>query len=224
MPRSYTQEQLEFAEEHGFPPFWDDILPYREEKISKQSPGRPLGSHNRPDAKKTGRKPNSTKIQEHLRDAEIIAVKNQIIELMDSEQVSNLSQAAKILGISKLKLYGWRQKDSEWSRLLEQANQIRADRLEQEIEQAIVEETGKPITMPYVMARFFRLKSIRPEKYRDNFKFELVDGRMKQLLEDLKTVGQEPPPKQLPEAKAEEVALPTKIKEVVEAEKTREEI
>jgi len=150
-------------------------------------------------------------------DAEIVAIKTNVIELMDSGQVSNLSQAAEKLSMSKMKLYWWKYVDPEWTKRLDQVNQLIADRLEKEIEEALIE--GKPITMPYVTARIFRLKALRPDKYRDNFRFEVVDGKMMQLLMELKKAGQEEPQKQISETKVEMLTLPVEIKEVEEAQK-----
>ena len=91
-------------------------------------------------------------------------------------------------------MYAWRKRDEEWAKLLTNADQIIVDKLEEELSQMIV--NGKMITMPYIVARMFRLKALRPEKYRDKFKLDVVDSNLLDILKELRSRGKEKPPAQ----------------------------
>ena len=155
--------------------------------------GRPPGSPNRAGGQKPGRKPGSSQ-RPHLKDAEIIDAKIKVLALLENGAAKHLTECADILGLSRTQMYFWKQSDTQWAKEIELTDQITADRLEKEIEQAIVE--GKAISMPYVTARIFRLKALRPEKYKENYKFEVTDANMKQLLTDLRNLGKSEPKKE----------------------------
>ena len=121
--------------------------------------------------------------------AKVIKAKIAIISLFESGQVHTMTGAARLLGISPLAVYGWKRRDLKWAESIEQVDQIIADKLEEELEQALV--MGKVISMPYVTARIFRLKALRPKKYKDNFKLEVTDVSMKNLLTDLRNLGKQ---------------------------------
>lgn len=158
--------------------------------------GRPKGSPNRPGGVKPGRKPGQINYPQ-MKDAAIIEAKGKIIALLDEGHIRNLSQAARLLGLSPMQLYSWKRNDIKWAEQVGHTDQLIADRLEEELEQALVE--GKTISMPYVTARIFRLKALRPKIYKDNFKLEVSDVSMKTLLTDLRNLGKQEPKKEVEE-------------------------
>lgn len=148
---------------------------------------RPSGSPNRkkpgdPDYKKPGRKPGSSKLTEQMTDAQILTVKRKVLDLMEERVVDNLSQASEHTGVPKFKLYRWRAEDTLWSKQLAQIDQVIADELE--------EKLNHVTTVPQTTAIIFRLKKLRPE-YRDNFKLEVVDSKMMDLLTELKRLAEQ---------------------------------
>jgi hypothetical protein len=160
--------------------------------------GRPPGSPNKPGSKKPGPKPGRAKYQEDKTpDDEKLRIKYQIVEMLDSRVVDNLSQAADMLGISRLRLYQWKRRDSEWADLLNLADELIADDLEQRI--------ANVKTVPECTSLIFRLKALRPDKYRDNYKFDVRDSRVLEHLAELKKLGKQ--------ARVQEVAEPDSVPE-----------
>lgn len=142
------------------------------------SKGRPKGSLNKPKPKK-----------KELYDPEVVLwAKAETLRLFDASEIDDLSEAAEKVGVSKLTLYAWKKADKKWRDSLNQAEQPIADRLLREILQETV--NGKAISMPYVTARLFRIKKIRPE-YRDAYKFVIEDSRVLEHLEALKKLATE---------------------------------
>lgn len=110
----------------------------------------------------------------------MMGFKKAILQLLESEAAKNLSQAADFLGIPKLRAHSWYDDDPDWARLVRQAQQITADRLEEEID-----EKGN------IIGLIFRLKKLRPE-YRENFKVEVHNEKTRVLLEELRQLGSLP--------------------------------
>jgi len=144
---------------------------------------RPKGAKNKP------KRPEM--LDEHFKPDDIVWLKQEAIRLFDEGEVENLSQAAVKLGVSKLKLYAWRRKDSTWKEQIDEARQLVADKLIEEIQQPTV--NGKGITMPYVTARLFLIKEIRPE-YRDSYKFIVEDSKVKEHLAAIRKLGENKQP------------------------------
>ncbi len=139
--------------------------------------GRTPGAKNKPNIKKT-----------EQFDPEVKAwAKAEIIRLFDADKIDDLSQASELVGVTKLALYSWRKADKTWRDLLNQAEQPIADRLLKEI---LVDTmpNGKTINMPYVTARLFRIKKIRPE-FRDSYKFIVEDSKVIEHLEALRKLA-----------------------------------
>jgi len=148
---------------------------------------RPIGSKNRkkpgdPDYVKMGFPSGATKIVESMPVAEIISTKLKILEMFDNREIDNLSQAGNKLGLSKTRLYRWKEKDKFWSEQINQAKELIADELEQELKN----HDGR--FMPYVTTRIFMLKALRPNMYRDNAKLDVTDSKLTALLEELKAL------------------------------------
>lgn len=143
--------------------------------------GRKPGSKNKP-------KPDDL---EQFDDETVAWAKAEVIRLFDAGAIDDLSSASEHVGVSKLKLYAWRKSDKAWREQLNQAEQPIADRMLDEILQETV--NGKPISMPYVTARLFRIKKIRPE-YRDAYRFVVEDSRVLEHLEALKKLATQTKP------------------------------
>jgi len=139
--------------------------------------GRPKGSPNKPKAKP----------KEQYSPEVVVWAKAEVLRLFDAEQIDSLSEASEKVGVSKLTLFAWRKADKAWRNSLNQAEQPIADRLLREI---LVDTmpNGKTVNMPYVTARLFRIKKIRPE-YRDAYKFVVEDSRVLEHLEALKRLA-----------------------------------
>lgn len=140
--------------------------------------GRPPGSKNLPKPK-----------EKELYDSEVVLwAKAETLRLFDAGEIDSLSEASEKVSVSKLTLYAWRKADKKWRDSLNQAEQPIADRLLREILQETV--NGKAISMPYVTARLFRIKKIRPE-YRDAYKFVVEDSDVLKHLEALRKLATE---------------------------------
>jgi hypothetical protein len=111
----------------------------------------------------------------------ILRSKRETLNLFDRREVDNISQAAEKLGVSKLRMHAWRRADPEWAKQLEVAEELIADELEVELRAC-----KNPAQ---VTALIFRLKGIRPQKYRDNFKFEVENPRVQEILAEIKRLG-----------------------------------
>uniref|UniRef100_A0A6M3IPR0 Terminase n=1 Tax=viral metagenome TaxID=1070528 RepID=A0A6M3IPR0_9ZZZZ len=113
-------------------------------------------------------------------------LKRQCIDLIESEQCDNLSQCGDRLDVPKLVLHRWYMNDKSFSTMVDQAQQIKADRLEEKID-----KINNPVAM------IFRLKKLRPE-YRDNYRIDVTSEKLEDLLEELKRVGDPPKAPRLP--------------------------
>ena len=121
-------------------------------------------------------------------DADVVAwAKAEVIRLFDAGEIEDLSSASEKVGVSKLKLYSWRKADKAWRLLLDQAREPTADRLLKEI-MVDTMPNGKPVSMPYITARLFVIKQIRPS-YREAWKFVVEDSSVMQHLAELKRLA-----------------------------------
>ena len=128
--------------------------------------------------KKPGRPRNPTKIREKMPPGEMLKVKEAVLLLIEAEEADNITEACRIIGISPLKVYHWAENDAEWAGRVRQAQNIKADRLE-----ADLDNMNNPV------ARIFRLKKLRPE-YRDSYKFDITSEPLEKLLKELRELGQ----------------------------------
>jgi len=144
--------------------------------------GRPPGAANKKKPgdegyKKPGRISGSTKLVEQFTDRQIKQIKQSIIEMIECEEADNLSQAADKLNMPKTKLYFWAHTDKDWASQLKAAENIKADRLEEAID-----------NLHNVVGYIFRLKKLRHE-YRDSYKFDVTSEGLEKLLAELKVAG-----------------------------------
>lgn len=146
--------------------------------------GRHKGTKNKPDAKKPGVKPGYRNLPEIITTEEQLRIKREVLKLFDDREVDTLSEAADIVGISKLKLYRWRHNDPNWKTELAMAEQLIAD----EILRELADMKGDK-DMPYAISLMFRLKKIRPE-YRDSYKkIEFVNPTVEKFLKAFQDAG-----------------------------------
>jgi len=147
-------------------------------------PGRPAGAKDK--------HPRNNKITELMSSEQIRNAKHKIIELFDARKVDNLSQAADIMNLSKMRLYSWKYRDPDWAKMLAQAEQLVADELEAKL--------NFVKNVPECTAIIFRLKKIRPE-YRDTWKFGIIDSKVIEHLEKLQELAKQEPKKEPAENK-----------------------
>ncbi len=155
--------------------------------------GRPKGVKNRPGTQKPGRQVGLSLIKEMLTAPQIVALKEKVLLLFDKGEIVNLSEAAGKLGISPLKLQWWKQSDPDWSAEVDTAYQLRVDKLVEELLQPTIRVDAKGgdkmITMPYVVARIFLLKSLDPKRFREGYSLDLGNSKMAAVLEELRNLG-----------------------------------
>ena len=121
-----------------------------------------------------------SKVVEVLSSEEIKKVKSAILDLIEAEEADNISEACEILGFPKLKAHWWTDNDPLWAGQVRQAQQIKADRLENKLD-----------NMNHPVALIFRLKKLRPE-YRDTYRFDVTSEPLIALLKELKAVAKPP--------------------------------
>lgn len=169
-------------------PYQKSLVPIK--RANAHIKGRPKGSKN----KKTSFLKDETPTEE------IFRLKKEILRLFDERQVSNLSQAAEQLSISKMRVHSWRKSDPEFAKQLDVAEELLADDLEIALREC---KTAAQVT-----AIIFLLKGLRPQKYRDNYKFEVENPKVQELLSEIKRLGEpapEPKPKQISEKTAQTI-------------------
>lgn len=117
--------------------------------------------------------------------------------------IDNLSQAADQLGVSKTRLYQWRRNDLDWAKQLDLIDELIADELEVELRNCHIPAQITPL--------IFRLKALRPQKYRDNYHFEVENPKVQELLTEIKRLGNPDAPLALPAPKRNSQILDTTI-------------
>jgi hypothetical protein len=122
----------------------------------------------------------------------VASLKRDVIRLLESLTVVNLTQAADKLGVPRTLLHRWRKEDPEWLKELDLCNEVIADKMEEEMMQLIVD--GKIINQAYFLARMARLKALRPGKYREKFGIDVTDSRVPELLAELRAAGKKKDP------------------------------
>lgn len=153
---------------------------------------RPKGSKNRPGSRKPGPRPgNITEFK--AQSDQYRPLKTAALDLIESEEASNLTQAAKILNVQPTLLYKLEAGDPYWAEQVKIAKNIVADKLEDKID-----------NFNNVVGWIFRLKMLRPE-YRDSYKFDVNSTKLEQLLKELREIGQTDAPKALPPPSAAQI-------------------
>ncbi len=120
-------------------------------------------------------------------------LKKDVIKELEKAEVTTLSGVANRLGVSKLYLWALKRKDPEFAQQVEEAKEVLADRLEEEL--LTVDK------MPQVVARLARLKTIRLA-YRDSFKVVVGSPKVEAYLEEIRRLGKKPDPKLIAEAQS----------------------
>jgi len=91
--------------------------------------------------------------------SQVLSKKRAILDLLETEQAQNLTQAAEKLNIPKIQAHHWVKSDTEFADRVKLALEIVADRMEQTLD-----------SKENVIGMIFRLKKLRPE-YKDDYKF-----------------------------------------------------
>jgi hypothetical protein len=89
-----------------------------------------------------------------------------------------LASAARKLGLAAARVHQWAQNDKDFHELVKLAREVVADKLEEEFM-----EHG------HFIPKMMLLKAYRP-MFRENYKIDFEDSRMKEMLENLRQLGQ----------------------------------
>jgi len=149
-------------------------------------PGRPPGSKNRlmpgdvgydPTKNKPGRKARGS-FMPRLSDESILKYKTQILELLSSEEVTTVSEAARILKLNPAKVHNWASNDKDFQEMIKLTREVIADDIEKRLRDS-----------KHFIPQMFLLKAYRP-MFRENYKLDLGSSKMEELLMELKKLGQ----------------------------------
>lgn len=162
---------------------------------------RPVGSKNSLTAGKTGPHPGLKRFAYDLEEAGAGELKTKILDMFAAGEIRTLAEAAKKLKLNPIRVYYWRSRDEVWREQLAVAEEVLADRLEEEL---LNIPAMSPVSLSaYVRARIFLLTGLRPWKYRDNMRLNAQNSRIESLIGELKKLAGTPqkielPPVQLP--------------------------
>ena len=102
-------------------------------------------------------------------------IKDKFLDLL--KKTGNISKSVKLIGISRMTVYSCRKRDSEFAAGWDEAIDEYVDALEAEADRRAVEGTLRPVFYKGEQCGeireysdtllIFRLKALRPEKYRD---------------------------------------------------------
>lgn len=140
---------------------------------------RPKGSRNSPEAGKPGRKPEYIPRSSHS-DEEIVELKRAILLKLEAGEAYNLTQAADLVGVSRITAQRWVKEDKPFAQSVKAAEPIKKELLEAELR-----KNNSPIV------KMFLVKKLDPS-YRENAKLELSTEPLEKLLRELKEAGQKP--------------------------------
>ncbi len=150
----------------------------------RQHLGKKKGTKCKP-GHKVGKKSGLTKVvleyKKPLRDAQIIELKSQILELLTDGTCKTISEAAKKIGINPARVWDWSGNDKDFYEALEIAHQITADNIEASF-------LANP---QWYIPNMMLLKGYRPQ-FRDNYKGEAKNSKLESLLEELRQVSKLP--------------------------------
>uniref|UniRef100_A0A6H1ZGS5 Uncharacterized protein n=1 Tax=viral metagenome TaxID=1070528 RepID=A0A6H1ZGS5_9ZZZZ len=111
---------------------------------------------------------------------QILGYKLRILEMLEKGEAYTLTACAEKLGVPALRVYHWSCDDKEFQEMVHLAQEVQADKLEQEF-----------IDLPerFFIPKMMLLKAWRP-MYRDNYKVDITNTKLEQMLEELKQIGQ----------------------------------
>lgn len=145
---------------------------------------RPKGSKNNPGYRKPGPKRGVVPfVPDAYTPDEVSRYKVQILNLFERGEVENLSLAADVVGVPKVRAYGWLKTDTQWKENIRLASEVVADMYEQRL-------LGMELKKPQVTALIFILNGLRPEKYRDSYKLVAPNPGLESLLSKLAEAGE----------------------------------
>ena len=138
---------------------------------------RPKGIKNAPGTLKPGRKPAKYCADRLYKDADIVTYKRKLVALLNTEEATNLTDAANLLEMPPIDAHRWYKNDKLFREDVQLAEQIRADRLLQSLDEK-----------DHVLGLMFHIKKIRPE-FRDNAKIEIQNNQFATLMENIRRAG-----------------------------------
>ena len=109
---------------------------------------------------------------------EILAYKIKILDMLEAGEAFTLTQCAEKLEIPALRIYHWSVDDKDFQSMVHLAQQVRADIIEEEF-----------VHHANFIPKMMLLKSWRPQ-YRDNFKVDITNNKLEDMLQELKQLGQ----------------------------------
>jgi len=157
--------------------------------------GRPVGTKDKTPRKRR----DSPTLLPKLPPEQVLRIKVKILEQMVADAPTTLTSAARKLGIDPIKAHNWVQTDRGFGELVKMTREVVADQIE--------EEFWKHANfIPKMMV----LKAYRPE-FRDNYKVDLNNERLEELLKELREAKHEP----AQDTPAVEVELAPELPEVI---------
>lgn len=109
---------------------------------------------------------------------EILDYKLKILKFLETGEARTLTECASLLDIPALRVHQWSKDDKDFQSMIGLAQEVQADKIEAEF-------MGHANFIPKMML----LKAWRP-MYRDNFKVDMTNSKLEQMLEELKRVGE----------------------------------
>ncbi len=157
----------------------DDIKLLDGSKIRRR-PGRPRTKtlhtrEERQEAGKVGRR--TAPIPEVYSHGQVLDIKVKILEMLNSEEATTLTEAADKLGVPATRVHHWAQNDPDFKELVGLAREVAADRIEKAFQ-----------THANFIPQMMLLKGYRP-MFRDNAHLTQTNPALDKLLEDLRLAG-----------------------------------
>jgi len=113
---------------------------------------------------------------------QILTYKLKILDMLERGEARTLTECAEALGIPALRIHHWSTDDKDFQAMIKLANEVIADKLE-------VEFMEHKNFIPKMML----LKAYR-QMYRDNFKIDISNTKLEDMLKELKQLGQKQDP------------------------------
>ncbi len=140
--------------------------------------GRPKGTKDRPGLKRIRRSSlMKAEFKRPLSPDDIIAYKIKVLEFLTDGQARTLSSAATMAGLPASRVHHWAREDKDFEEAINLAREIVADKIED-----YLIDNKNPIV------QIFLLKGYRP-MFRENFKIDIRNPKLEELLLELKAIG-----------------------------------
>jgi hypothetical protein len=142
----------------------------------------------------------------HIRlPADVHRAKVKVLELMESNptEYSTVTQAARKLGINPTQIHTWILNDANFRAAIKMINEVLADANEQYLQSS-----------KNIVAHIFLLKGRRPE-FRDNYRVDVQNTKLEELLTQLNKISIEKPIVTVEEPKQEVNILPPEAQRLI---------